>query len=276
MSVCRQCHREIPEITESSFCPYCGAALREEGLFEFNAESAPEPEHSAPEPKPYEQRPQPEVPSSSPAHYVHWEDRARLGFLRALSQTWSDSSFRPTEFFRRAPRQGNIGSALLYAVLLGVSSTLLSLFWQYYTWESFSESMAEFEDVVGMTFDREVLGFIALAMPFLVVMAIFITSAIYHLCLLIVGSGKSGWEATFRAVCYSYGPQLFVLIPFCGGFIAFFWQFALMIIGWREFHQSSTAKAFFAALLPLLVCCGGVLILIFSFASMLSRFNMPF
>ena len=263
MPVCRQCQREIPEINQSKFCPYCGTALEEPGLFEFNAESA-QPTTPAVE----------IPPSYSPAAsqpYVHWEDRDRLGFLRAFSQTWSDASFRPGLFFGNAPKTGNLGSALLFAFLTGMTSTLLSLVW----WVPFS-GFEEFETVLGVQMGRDVLGAAVLMFPFALVMLIFVSSAIYHLSLLMLGCSRHGWEATFRAVCYSYGPQLFAIVPWCGGMVATVWQFVIMVIGFRELHETTTGRALFAALLPFLVCCGLAGLLVYRMAEFFSGRGFEF
>ena len=266
MTVCKQCHKEIPEVAQRKFCPYCGAASGEEGLFEYQApqQAGETPaESGTAEPSPVEAQP-----------YVHWEDRGRVGFLRGFSQTWSDATFRPAQFFRRAAKTGNLGSAFLFAFLLGMTSGLLSLLWQDQFFDTLSR-MDEFGPLFGPDASISFRGLYALMLPFLVVIAIFLTSAIYHFCLIIVGSGQSGWEATFRAVCYSYGPQLLVLIPLCGGWIATVWQYVIMIVGWRELHQSTTGRAVLAALLPLLLCCGFIVSLLYFMRNLAPDFELP-
>ncbi|MDZ7292167.1 MAG: YIP1 family protein [candidate division KSB1 bacterium] len=200
-----------------------------------------------------------------------WEDRERLGFLPAFSQTWSDSVFHPVEFFRRLPKSGNVGSALLYAILIGVTGGILSLFWQYLFWDSWS-SLPELERMLGQEISRDLLGFVALLIPISTVIFVFIASVIYHVCLVITGSSRHGFEATLRGFCYSYGPYLFVLVPMCGGLIALIWQYILMVIAWRELHESTTGRVLLAVFLPLLLCCGAILVFAWSLAGWLSRF----
>ncbi len=263
---CKNCQREIPQNVEGQFCPYCGAALGQAGLFEYDAAQSATPEEP-PSPLAFSS---PSIRAPEPEYYVHWEDRERLGFLRGFSQTWSDITFRPAEFFRRTPRIGHFGSALLFAFLIGMVSSLISLFWQYLFWGSFTE-MEQFEELFGLALDRDFLRMLALFSPFIVIFSIFFASVIYHVSLLLVGSGKSGWEATFRAVCYSYGPRLFDCIPWCGGLIAAVWQFVVMIIGWREMHDSSSGRVVLAAFLPFLLCCSLLVLLIYQFAAFFSN-----
>lgn len=263
---CKNCQREIPENVQGSFCPYCGAALSAGELFEYDASQPTTP----PEPPSSLAFLQSPTSAPEPEYYVHWEDRDRLGFLRAFGHTWSEATFRPTDFFRKAAPLGHLGSALLFAFFVGMVSSLISLFWQYQFWGSFGE-LKQFEELFGVEFGRNFLRVLALLSPFLVLVSLLLKVLIYHVSLLIVGSGNSGWEATFRAICYSYGPLLFDCIPWCGGLIAIIWQFVVMIIGWRELHHSSTTRAVFAALLPFLVCCSLVVLLVYQFAAFFSK-----
>lgn len=266
---CKNCQQTIPENVQGKFCPYCGAALSEPSAIDFQPDASTAPADSSPAFS--------FAPANDPApeYYVHWEDRARLGFLRAFSQTWSEVTFRPTEFFQKASPLGHFGSALLFAFLMGMVSSLISLFWQYQFWGSFSE-MEQFKELFGFDLGRDFLKLAALFSPFVIIISIFFASFIFHVSLLLTGSGRSGWEATFRAICYSYGPRLFDCIPWCGGLIAGVWQFVVMLIGWREMHNSSTARVVLAAFLPFLFCCALVLVLVYQFAAFFNKsgFNL--
>ncbi len=277
MIVCRQCQREVPDINQSKFCPFCGAVLPEKEQPETRAEDAP--------PAIAEDRPAGSLPPTAvagddsgantgnqTAGYVPWEHREQLGFLQAFSQTWSDATFHPQQFFCAAPKTGNIGAALLYAFLIGMAASLISSFWQYQLYGSMAD-MKDFERVFGMGLSREMLRYFVLASPFLLILSLFLSSAIFHLCLVLVGSAKNGWEATFRGMCYSYGPQFLSLIPWCGGIIAGIWQLVIMVIGWRELHESTTGRVLLALLLPIFLCCCAATFLIYRFAEWFSRFG---
>ena len=275
MAACPNCHQQIPEISELRFCPFCGGALATETATippTGNEPVVPEPMPtgtSEPATPAYELS----APSPAPSSYVPWEDRQRLGFLPAFSQTWSDSVFRPAEFFRRVPKTGNIGAALLYAILIVTTGGLLSIFWQYLFWDTFS-NWENLESIIGREISRNILGVWALLLPLLAIISLFISSFIFHLCLLLVGGSKNGYEATLRGLCYSYGPYLFVLVPFCGGAIAGVWTFVLMIIGWRELHESTTGRVLLAVLLPFILCCGALMLLLWSFAGLYNRLSL--
>jgi len=265
MAACPNCQQQLPEISTGKFCPFCGSPLN------GGAPKASEPIPIAPQPLSGEEKPRSQPPSSSePSDYVSWEDRRRLGFLPAFSQTWSDSVFRPSDFFRRVPKSGNLGAALLYGCLIGITGSMLSLFWTYWFWDS-SPDMEKLQNLFGGDFNRDTLGFVSLIVPFMTVVLIFVAAFIYHICLMITGSSKNGFEATLRGYCYSYGPHLLAVIPQCGGIIAFIWQCVLLVIAWREMHESTTGRVLLAVLLPLIFCCGLTMILILSFAGMISR-----
>ena len=94
----------------------------------------------------------------------------------------------------------------------------------------------------------------------------FIGAGILHVCLLITGGEKNGFEATFRVVAYSSGATaLFQVLPFCGGIIGGIWALVAQIIGAREMHETTTGKAVVAVLLPLICCCGCAIILFMIF-----------
>ena len=99
--------------------------------------------------------------------------------------------------------------------------------------------------------------------PVLVIVGVFIASGILHLCLMIVGGAKKPFETTFRVVCFSSGrTYLLSMIPFCGGMIVMRLQYrAGDASAWRAPTKSRPAKPSLAVLLPIIVCCGGVILL---------------
>jgi len=105
------------------------------------------------------------------------------------------------------------------------------------------------------------LAVVGLFMPFIIIIGIFLWSGFLHLILLMVRGAGGGFEATFRAVAYSYGAYLFLAIPFCGGLIASVWSIIVAIIGLKEAHGTSGGKAAFAVLFPLILCCVAVVLL---------------
>ncbi len=133
--------------------------------------------------------------------------------------------------------------------------------------------MEGFERFFGAGWNRDMLRFFVISSPLWVLVSVFIRAAILHLMLIIVGGNRHGWDATFRAVGYSAGPQLFAIIPWCGDVVSFFWQMVLIIIGARELHETTTGRVVLAVILPFVLCCGSALFLIYRFAAWFSQFG---
>jgi hypothetical protein len=273
MAVCPNCHQQLPEISEGKFCPFCGWSLSGAAFSPENV-SIVSPISPPPDTNAQGTPAEPPAAAAEPDSYVPWEDRQRLGFLPAFGQTWSDSVFHPVEFFRRLPKSGNLSAALFYALTVGMTAWLLLIFWEYLFWDSLTnlKNFQSFEKF-DVELDRESLRRAALLAPVFIVMFVGIAASIFHICLLITGGARHGFEATFRGICYSFGPGLFGLFPFCGGFIALAWGLLLMVIAWRELHESSTGRVLLAATLPFLFCCGTTLALTWSLAALFNPFG---
>jgi hypothetical protein len=193
----------------------------------------------------------------------------KLGFFRSLWETITGVLFNPSHFFAKMPRTKGIGKPLLFALLVGSIGSIISLLWQ--SSQSFLPQILSkypgFEDVPLETFwpywmsGPAFMTLMIFLTPMLVVIGLFISSAILHLCLMILGGAQSSYETTFRVVAYSNATNLWQIFPFCGGFISLFWSIVVTIIGLREAHRISGGKAAAAFFLPLIFCCGFVLII---------------
>jgi len=105
------------------------------------------------------------------------------------------------------------------------------------------------------------IAFIIL-LPVVIVIGLFIGGAIVHLCLMIVGGANKTFETTFRVLAFSQGSTgPLQMIPVCGGLIAGVWGLVVTCIGLARAHETGTERAVFAVFLPLLVCCGGAILI---------------
>jgi len=101
------------------------------------------------------------------------------------------------------------------------------------------------------------LIFLLILTPLFVVIGTFIGSAIYHVCLMIIGGAKQPFETTFRVVCFGGGSvSPLLVIPFCGGLVVLVWKIVVYSIGLARAHETETGRALLAVLLPLIICCG--------------------
>jgi hypothetical protein len=154
------------------------------------------------------------------------------------------------------PVNMGILNPLLYGVIIGFLGGLFTLLWRY----TFSGLIG----AINFFFTSSIL-FYAFFLPFLIALGLFVAGGIFHILLMLVGGNKKGFEATFRVVAYSNSTQVFSVLPLLGGMIAVIYNIILWIIGFRESHQISTAKATFAVFLPLILITFLILIAIFMF-----------
>jgi hypothetical protein len=182
-----------------------------------------------------------------------WEDMASIGLFTALFRTMKQVLFSPTEFFKNMPVSKGMGSPLLYGVIISFFGTTIGLLEQF-ALAGFMGSASHVEGTGGVNFFQTAFLLIyAFFLPIIIAIGLFIGSAIFHICLLIVGAGKRRFEATFRVVTYASSSQAFALVPFVGGFIIVIYNLVLWTIGFRESHHTTTGKAFIAVLLPVII-----------------------
>jgi hypothetical protein len=204
------------------------------------------------------------IPIEEPIGSTPWEDMASLGFFTAFFRTMKQVLFSPTAFFKNMPVSKGMGSPLFYGVIISFFGTTIGLLEQF-ALSGFMGSSSQVEGVQGMNFFQTAFLLIyAFFLPIMIAVGFFIGSAIFHICLLIVGAGKKGFEATFRVVSYASSSQAFALLPFVGGFIIVIYNLVLWTIGFRESHQTTTGRAFIAVLLPVIIMSFLIGLLVFA------------
>jgi hypothetical protein len=154
--------------------------------------------------------------------------------------------FAPTAFFEKMPLHRGFLLPVLFAVIIGTVGSMASYLW----------SMA-----VGSNVLSEWVGsgrnaaLWAAVIPFVVFLGIFMWGMILHVSLFLVGGAKEDFEATFRVVCYTSGPELLGVIPFIGGLASLVWKVYMTVAGLRAVHGISNGRALAALVLPGLLCC---------------------
>ncbi len=276
---CKNCKKISEADQELYYCSHCGAP------FEPVGESS-------------QQKPEGELPPVTPmAHaqaqaggehpreekYCAWEDKARLGFFGALYETWKESLFNPSRFFRRMPVTGGVGNPLLYGIILGMVGVIFSLMYEQFWGSLFN--MAEWYDQFGAGMDPDFYEYYELSYqlqsismlvwlliaPVFIALGLFIGTGISHLILMIFGWSKTTFEGTFRVFSYSESAFFFEIIPLFGGLISMVWAVVLYVIGLKEVHRLSIGQSLLVVFLPLILfclCCCGFLTMIFSMAGL--------
>ncbi|MDX1946528.1 MAG: YIP1 family protein [Pirellulaceae bacterium] len=190
---------------------------------------------------------------------------------RSLGVWWKTAGMvmsSPSEAFSRMRQEGSLeepihfniyglGQLLLVALLLGGALGLLIL--------AMEPGGNIGEKAVGaVVVALAAMGLGAIYVLLVATLGMMFSAAIYHVCLLIVGGARRGYETTFRVTSYGTLSLMWLFaIPYIGGLIAGIWLLVILIIGLAKAHEISTGKAALAVLLPYIVCCGGYALLIF-------------
>ena len=190
-----------------------------------------------------------------------WDQRQTKGLLNAFIETLQMVLSRPVAAFTAMKREGGLGEPLLYAIIGGTFGAVFAITYNFVL-RSFTP-FADRHDALPHLFAGLGWIFLLVLTPLFVVIGMFVLSAILHVCLMIVGGAKQSFETTFRVVCFAEGSASpLLVIPFCGGLITGIWKIVLYCIGLARAHETDTGRAVIAVLLPLIVCCGGIIFLI--------------
>jgi hypothetical protein len=191
-----------------------------------------------------------------------WEHRAQLGFAKAWFDTVSLIITKPSDAFTMMRPEGGLIDPLLFGLIGGCAGGIVSLVFQ-----------GLFQSIPGFSARNDAMDFFgiglwaiiaiyAVLMPLMVTLGLFLGGGILHLCLMMVGGANRSFETTFRVACFTAGAaNLFSMIPICGGIIALVYYIVLYCIGLSRAHQTTTGKALLAIFLPMIVCCGVIVLL---------------
>ena len=153
---------------------------------------------------------------------------------------------QPGAFFAGLPRQGSFLGPLVFALIcVEISVILVGLL-------TFVDVPGGATWLLGARGDQgflEFLGGLVIA-PIAGAVGVFLSALVTHvLVILVVGSGHSGFGATFRVVSYSSVTSLLGWIPFVGWIFSVY-RLYLATVGIREMHSTSTGRALLVVLLP--------------------------
>ncbi len=189
-----------------------------------------------------------------------WEHRQERGFFNAFVETLVMVLTRPGEAFAIMKREGGLGEPLIYALIGGCLGGIVSFLFSIGLQSAgfFADRHDTFSAMAGLGAGSA--AFVIL-IPLFLVIGLFIGSAIVHLCLMIVGGANHSFETTFRVIAFSQGSVgPLQMIPVCGGLISAVWGLICNCIGLARAHDTDTGRAVLAVFLPLIVCCGGVIL----------------
>jgi hypothetical protein len=180
-----------------------------------------------------------------------WENRAEIGLRQGILLTAKQVVFSPRVFFRTAMTEGGLREPLAFGILFSSIGLMAELFWHFAAGEgSLSSIPLDFMGDYGIGL---VFWAATVLCPLAAALLICVASLVLHLLLTVVGGGKKGFEATFRAVCYSQATQFWALIPYVGGVVATLWLGVVQLIGIREIHGVSYTRVIIAFLIPVVL-----------------------
>ena len=193
-----------------------------------------------------------------------WERRSELGVWKGLYETFKGVLFSPGKVFSTMTHNGGIKEPLAFGLLLGSLGAMFGFFWEFLI---VRESLiSKWPSLFGQFNLGLVFLIIMILTPLFVMLGMFVVSGVLHVCLLITGGGRNGFEGTFRIVAFSQSTKILELVPFVGGFVGWFWHLIVQVIGLREMHETSYLRTIIAMILPI------VLIFIISMAMIVPLF----
>ena len=242
---CGNCGNEYALSGDGDKCPYCGQ------IPGMNIDPAGEGAYGTDEEK--------------ARRDCRWERRSSWYDLQAMFEMIRDILMDPVNTFRKMKLSGDMTSPLVFVLILGSVGMIIGCIWSILA-QVFRLLPAQHGGAEAFAVSAVVNIAFMVFSPVLMFIGTFIGAGILHVCLLITGGEKNGFEATFRVVAYASGATaLFQVLPFCGGIIGGIWSLVAQIIGAREMHETTTGKAVVAVLLPMICCCGCAAILFYIF-----------
>jgi len=233
---------------------------------EFASDIGPAP--AAPPPQPGAVFPVSPASTSegvAPRSGLPWDRRQEKGFFSAFIETLQMVLTKPGDAFTAMKREGGFGEPLIYALIGGCAGGIVSFLFSMglQSMGFFADRRNAFAAMAGMGIGSI---FFIILLPVLITCGLFVGTLIVHVCLMIVGGAKQPLETTFRVLAFSQGSTgPLQMVPVCGGVIAGIWALVVNCIGLARAHETDTGRAVLAVLLPLIVCCGGICVILMMF-----------
>lgn len=177
-----------------------------------------------------------------------WEAGGGAG---ALVDSWWESLSEPGRFFTRVDWTGGWESPLLYYLLFVVIGAGLGSLWSALLMPAFVSAFGV-ENLVPTPSGGVLLRQFFLS-PFRALFSLAVFAGAAHLVVTLLADRPRRFRATARALCYSVGPQMLMVVPFLGGLAALIWSAVLAVVGLRTAHGTSTGRVVGALVLAAFV-----------------------
>jgi hypothetical protein len=196
---------------------------------------------------------------------IPWEQPG-LDFFSAFYESLRLLVSKPRQAFERVGVTSAVGRPLGFALLVGWPGILAATLWDL----ALQQTMEGWMPWTGDSRWERSPGIeiaVALAAPLWLPLVLLVGAAIQHAFLWMVGGARRGFVGTFRVMCYAQASSLLGLIPACGGLLSLVWHLVLAVIGFSAVHRITTGRSLFAVLLPVVLCCGCLLLLMSLFGA---------
>lgn len=200
-----------------------------------------------------------------------------MGVFDDWFKTVKEVILRPREFFKKMPVSGGYGEPLKFALVNLFLGAILS-FSGFITTRGKTQEFSLFKQAIeNYGFDILDLSMIWIVGVFILGgIGLFITAALYHIILKILGSKKK-YEATFRIVTFISAFSLISWIPMAGILISLYSLYVLAI-AFKEVHKITSNRAVLSIALVLIAAflIAFIMIVVFSLiASNLGAVTQP-
>ena len=180
---------------------------------------------------------------------VAWENRKRIGLIKAYFITFSEIVCCPKTFFASLKSKSSIWPPLFFFVItVSFFSYMVYLVYgmfDYVLLRVFEKPVSEFAQFYFRTAS-------VILTPFTALVSVFIRAVFLHLSVLLFG-GRNGFESTLKVVGYSSVSYAANLIPCIGFFVWVFWEINLYICGIKKLHKISQGRAVLSVLFPVIL-----------------------
>ena len=191
-------------------------------------------------------------PTPGGAHNIPFEDRSQPFFQRLLATiglAFSD----PRRLFTDM-RSDDLGPPVVYFVLVQSVVTLAAIAWQM-LFAGVASMVDGQNSLGGLAVGTGMMIIYAVFAPVFLLIGLFFSAGIYHVCLMVLGDGQGGFGITLRAVAYGGTPNVLAIIPVCGWIISGPWVLVLTIMAAYYGHRTDGWRVIVAYFLPTILCC---------------------